>query len=163
MNPAMLRRGWPALVLGVMVLILLIALGVRGGSSGSGSSDPTTPAMTDSAGSGASGSQGSSGSSGSHGARADDGLSTVATADLPRQARQTIALIKAGGPFPYRQDDQTFSNREGVLPEQPRGYYREYTVITPGEDDRGARRIVTGKDGTMYYTDDHYDSFRRIE
>ena len=81
---------------------------------------------------------------------------------LPREARDTIALIQAGGPFPHPQDGAVFANRERRLPEKPRGYYHEYTVTTPGLDDRGARRIITG--GTppeaWYYTDDHYDSFR---
>jgi ribonuclease T1 len=81
---------------------------------------------------------------------------------LPREARRTIELIDRGGPFPYRQDGVVFQNRERILPRQPAGYYHEYTVETPASDDRGARRIVTGEDGTMYYTDDHYDSFKRI-
>lgn len=91
-----------------------------------------------------------------------EAAATVAAADLPPQARETLALIRAGGPFPYRKDGSTFMNREGRLPPKPRGYYREYTVPTPGARDRGARRIVTGRDGEAYYTDDHYRSFRRI-
>lgn len=93
--------------------------------------------------------------------------STVASADalpgfLPPQARATIELIQRGGPFPHRQDGSTFGNREGRLPQQPRGYYREYTVDTPGLDHRGARRIVTGGQppAVWYYSDDHYESFR---
>ncbi len=66
------------------------------------------------------------------------------------------------GPFPYDKDGAVFQNREGILPGRQRGYYHEYTVITPGENDRGARRIVTGSRGELYYTDDHYDSFKRI-
>ena len=81
---------------------------------------------------------------------------------LPVEARETLALIKAGGPFPYKQDGRVFGNREGLLPKRNRGYYREYTVRTPGARDRGARRIVAGKGGEYYYTDDHYRSFRRI-
>lgn len=81
---------------------------------------------------------------------------------LPVEARATLELIKAGGPFPYRQDGRTFSNREKRLPQKARGYYREYTVRTPGARDRGARRIVAGSQGDYYYTDDHYRSFRRI-
>ena len=86
-------------------------------------------------------------------------------ADLPREALDTIALIQRGGPFPHRQDGSTFGNREGRLPRQPRGWYREYTVDTPGLSHRGARRIVTGghPPREWYYTEDHYDSFRRIE
>jgi len=81
---------------------------------------------------------------------------------LPPEARQTVALVKAGGPFPYQRDGSEFHNREGLLPKRSRGYYREYTVKTPGAKDRGARRIVAGQGGEFYYTEDHYRSFRRI-
>ncbi len=87
----------------------------------------------------------------------------IAVAGLPGEARQTIALIREGGPFPYERDGIDFGNFEKRLPAQPRGYYREYTVRTPGARDRGARRIVAGKGGELYYTDDHYQSFRRIK
>ena len=95
------------------------------------------------------------------------GTGTVSVADLPAQARRTLDLIDAGGPFPYPANDGiVFGNREGLLPDQPRGYYHEYTVPTPGSDDRGARRIVTGgpaDEPTEYYwTDDHYRSFEEI-
>ncbi len=94
------------------------------------------------------------------------GLPFVAAQGLPREARRTLTLIRAGGPFPYAKDGSTFGNREGLLPRRARGYYREYTVPTPGEDDRGARRIVCGGQarsvGECYYTGDHYSSFRRI-
>lgn len=88
-----------------------------------------------------------------------------APAWLPPEARDTLALIRAGGPYPYRQDGGVFQNRERRLPERPRGYYREYTVDTPGSRDRGARRIVSGGDppAEFFYTDDHYRSFRRFE
>lgn len=93
-------------------------------------------------------------------------IGTVKLADLPREAHQTLELIKAGGPFPYEKDGTRFQNREKRLPIQPSGYYTEYTVRTPGEKTRGARRIVAGgnprNSGEYYYTDDHYDSFRRI-
>ena len=93
-----------------------------------------------------------------------DGLASVRLADLPVQARQTVALIDAGGPFPYAKDGATFNNFEGVLPSRPRGYYREYTVKTPGERDRGARRIVTGdRDRELFYTADHYETFARVQ
>ncbi|MDI9549897.1 MAG: ribonuclease domain-containing protein [Chloroflexota bacterium] len=94
-------------------------------------------------------------------ARASD-LPVIAYADLPPEAHDTIALIDAGGPFPFSKDGSTFQNREGILPDKPRGYYGEYTVITPGSADRGARRIVAGEGGEMYYTDDHYASFREV-
>ncbi|HUQ76130.1 MAG TPA: ribonuclease [Burkholderiales bacterium] len=86
----------------------------------------------------------------------------VRVAQLPPEARQTLLLIRAGGPFPYARDGVLFGNREGQLPKRSRGYYREYTVKTPGARDRGARRIVVGESGELYYTDDHYRSFRRI-
>jgi ribonuclease T1 len=93
---------------------------------------------------------------------AGDGFPEIALADLPREARRTLDLIRTGGPFPYSRDGTVFGNRERLLPAKPRGYYREYTVVTPGSRDRGARRIVAGAGGERYYTDDHYDSFRRI-
>ena len=95
---------------------------------------------------------------------ATDDLAWVCLSDLPKQARQTVALIDAGGPFPYAKDGSTFNNFEGTLPKQAKGYYREYTVKTPGESDRGARRIVTGnRDRELFYTDDHYETFRRVQ
>jgi ribonuclease T1 len=88
-------------------------------------------------------------------------LPEIPVAELPKEARETLALVKRGGPFPYRKDGSTFGNFEKRLPARARGYYREYTVPTPGARDRGARRIVAGG-GEYYYTDDHYRSFRRI-
>ena len=81
---------------------------------------------------------------------------------LPKDAVETLALVKKGGPFPQQRDGIVFGNREKLLPPRERGWYREYTVKTPGARDRGARRIVAGRDGTLYYTDDHYRSFKRI-
>ena len=100
--------------------------------------------------------------------QATETLESVALASLPVEARETLALIKRGGPFPYpRKDGSTFGNFEKRLPAKPRGHYREYTVPTPGSRDRGARRIVAGSppetSGEYYYTDDHYRSFRRIK
>jgi ribonuclease T1 len=86
----------------------------------------------------------------------------VRLAELPPEARQTIALVRKGGPYPYARDGAVFVNREGALPKQKRGYYREFTVKTPGERTRGARRIVAGSGGDFYYTDDHYNRFRHI-
>jgi ribonuclease T1 len=87
--------------------------------------------------------------------------------DIPQQEAQEIArvlaLVEAGGPFPHDQDGTTFSNREGLLPPQPEGYYKEYTCETPGSDDRGARRLVIGSGGETYYTADHYESFTQID
>jgi ribonuclease T1 len=91
----------------------------------------------------------------------------VALAELPAEARQTELLIRQGGPFAYAKDGSVFGNRERLLPSHARGYYREYTVKTPGASDRGARRIVCGgsqptKPDACYYTSDHYASFARI-
>ena len=89
-------------------------------------------------------------------------VGTVTETELPREARETLALIHRGGPFPYARDGVVFSNREGLLPRAPKGTYREYTVKTPGSRDRGARRIVHSRTGEFFYTADHYRSFRRI-
>jgi ribonuclease T1 len=94
----------------------------------------------------------------------------IGLADLPREAGETLTLIKSSGPFPFRKDGIVFNNREHRLPSRPRGYYTEYTVPTPGRADRGARRIIAGQGSTdspatggeYYYTDDHYETFRRI-
>ncbi|MEO3753786.1 ribonuclease [Streptomyces sp. B6B3] len=84
--------------------------------------------------------------------------------DLPPEAYDTLDLIEVGGPYPYPEDGGVFENREGLLPSQPIGYYHEYTVETPGSDDRGARRIVTGDSFEEdYYTSDHYESFDLID
>jgi ribonuclease T1 len=89
-------------------------------------------------------------------------IAEVAVADLPPEARRTLALIRKDGPFPYDRDGIVFNNREKLLPLRERGWYREYTVVTPGVRHRGARRIVAARSGEFYYTDDHYASFRRI-
>ena len=89
-------------------------------------------------------------------------ITAIRAADLPPEARETLALIRSGGPFPHAPDGSVFANREGLLPPAARGTYREYTVMTPGRKDRGARRIVAVRRGGFYYTEDHYRSFRRI-
>jgi guanyl-specific ribonuclease Sa len=93
-----------------------------------------------------------------------DAVAARYPAYLPREALATLRLIENDGPFAHRQDGGTFQNRERQLPSQPRGYYREYTVETPGSRDRGARRIIAGGDPPVefFYTDDHYRSFRRF-
>lgn len=88
------------------------------------------------------------------------GSGAVPLSSLPPQAAGTVALIEKGGPFPYpRNDGVVFHNAGSVLPKHPDGWYHEYTVPTPGSSTRGARRIITGKDGTFYYTGDHYAHF----
>lgn len=100
------------------------------------------------------------------GAEAAPGIAWIELRDLPREALETLELIRSGGPFPFSQDATVFQNRERLLPQRPRGYYTEYTVRTPGAQNRAARRIVAGGEpktsGEYYYTDDHYNSFRRI-
>ncbi len=106
----------------------------------------------------------------SPGGAAAAAIGEVPVEALPAQAQRTLDLIRQGGPFPYRKDGSVFGNRERLLPGRPRGYYTQYTVPTPGSRDRGARRIVAGKGATgnpatggeYYYTEDHYQSFRRI-
>ena len=90
-------------------------------------------------------------------------LPQISVALLPSEAWDTLDLISESGPYPFSKDDSVFQNREGILPDHPRGYYREYTVTTPGADNRGARRIVAGKAGELFYTEDHYNSFAEIE
>ena len=87
----------------------------------------------------------------------------ITVAEVPPEGRATLKLIKCAGPFPYRKDGTIFQNRERHLPKRPKGYYKEYTVKTPGRRDRGARRIVAGARGELYYTSDHYRSFRLIQ
>jgi len=89
-------------------------------------------------------------------------IAAVAAEALPPEARHTLELIRGGGPYPYERDGVIFGNRERMLPPRERGYYREYTVATPGVKHRGARRIVVGRGGELYYTEDHYRSFKRI-
>lgn len=91
---------------------------------------------------------------------------TITIAELPKEARHTLTLIKQGGPYPYAKDGSVFGNYEGLLPRQKRGYYHEFTVKTPRSRNRGARRIVVGGDlatsQEYYYTDNHYATFKRI-
>ena len=94
-------------------------------------------------------------------------LETVALSALPGEAQTTHRVVLAGGPFPHQQDGSVFGNRERILPRTARGYYREYTVATPGARNRGARRLVCGgippqNPDVCYYTDDHYNSFKRV-
>jgi ribonuclease T1 len=92
----------------------------------------------------------------------DSGLPAVPAADLPDEARDTLVLIDRGGPYPYAKDGSVFGNIERLLPARPRGYHREYTVPTPSSRDRGARRLVAGAEGDVYWTDDHYETFRQV-
>ena len=92
-----------------------------------------------------------------------EALPVIAVANLSAEARDTLRAIKQGGPFSYPRDGVVFNNFERVLPEHQRGYYHEYTVITPGANNRGVRRIVCGPLPECYFTADHYQTFKRIQ
>ncbi|MEI2732597.1 MAG: ribonuclease domain-containing protein [Dermatophilaceae bacterium] len=152
----MSRSARQALQLGLVALVAVLLVGAYLLSRGNGTA--TDPVARPGESTSATPTPGSTG-------RTDprSGLPWVDETALPVQARQTLALMRKGGPYPYpRSDDQLFGNREGLLPAQASGYYREYTVETPGAVDRGARRIIAGRGGEIYYTDDHYASFRRV-
>lgn len=168
----MLRTRRPLLALLLLVVLLaggylLSAVrsdpGGSSGSAGSGATEMPGPSGGGSPGATASGSGSTGGGRPGATTPAPGGLATVAASVLPAEARRTLRLIDQGGPFPYERDGTVFGNLERLLPQHPRGWYREYTVPTPGERDRGARRIVAGRDGTRYYTADHYDSFAVVD
>ena len=154
-----------ALLIGALLLCVAVVAGLlflQGGSGGGsrGADEDAAPATFTSTGSLPTPTATSAAPEATH--TPDSGLPTVRESELPPEALDTLDLIWDDGPYPFRQDDSTFGNREGILPPQLRGYYREYTVVTPGSRDRGARRIVVGADWDMYYTADHYASFRQI-
>ena len=152
------RRASPLVLGAVAVLVVaLVALGLSltRGTGPTGADGPTAAAPTRTSATGATASSGRS--------TPVSGLPTIAESALPDEADTTLAVLRAGGPFPYEEDDGVFGNRERILPRQPTGYYREYTVETPGERDRGPRRIIAGEDGDLYWTTDHYASFRQVE
>jgi ribonuclease T1 len=136
MELRMLRLRW--IVLAAMLLLPLLSLGSSLGSS-QGSSQHFQTAQ------------------GGH-----EGLPAISVAELPVEARNTLQAIKQGGPFAYPRDGAVFNNFEQVLPKHQRGYYHEYTVITPGMNNRGVRRIISGEANERYYTADHYQTFKRI-
>jgi ribonuclease T1 len=157
----------------VLAAVLAIAVGGCAGVAGSASGTPAATAAsagataaavpgTAAAAPGTAAGTTATAESGQPAVDPASGLAVVGVRDLPAEASATIARIGAAGPYPYAQDGAVFQNREGLLPPRPAGWYREYTVTTPGSTDRGARRIVAGEDGTLYWTDDHYQSFRVI-
>lgn len=151
----MLRTRRPLLALVLLVVLLAGGYLLSAVRSDPGSGGAAGPSATSGSTEGPTGSP-SPGAAGT-------GLATVAASALPAEARRTLQLIDQGGPFPYERDGAVFGNVERLLPRQERGWYREYTVRTPGERDRGARRIVAGRDGTCYYTADHYESFAIVD
>ena len=156
------RYQWGLLLLAAVLLVAWLLV------DGGGQADPSGRATDSSATSSSSPDSSPSsttavGPSGSETTDPESGLPVVKLSDLPPEAAETLDLIDAGGPFPEPdRDGSTFENREDLLPDHPLGYYKEYTVPTPGRDDRGARRIVAGEGGELYYTGDHYRSFSRI-
>ncbi|WP_043263472.1 ribonuclease domain-containing protein [Streptomyces sp. CT34] len=139
----------------LLAALLLVLTGCSTGGGGKGSSSGAhQPAATGTPGTGASGASGTPGWA--------KGIPTVQAGRLPAEARHTLKLIDAGGPFPYPKDGTVFGNHERRLPKEPRGYYHEYTVSTPGARDRGARRLITGKSHETFYTDDHYRTFKAV-
>lgn len=155
-------RAWATLV-GAVVLVILAVLLTRGGDAGPSGTTGALPTRTStsagsSAGSSAGGSAGSTGS-----IDPVSRLRWIEESALDAKARDTLAAIRAGGPYRYpRNDGVTYRNANGVLPPEASGYYKEFTVVTPGASTRGARRIISGSGGEFYLTLDHYDSFRRI-
>ena len=146
----------------VLLGVLAVALVVLAWVVVRAAQGPSSPAASSARGTSASG-PAASGTPATGDTDPVSGLPWVAESALPAQARETMALIRAGGPFPYpRSDNPTFDNPERILPPHTSGYYREFTVVTPGSADRGARRIITGSSGERYWTDDHYASFSRI-
>lgn len=141
----------------VGLLIALIAAAVLWWTQGDGNTPQAEPAPSDTP-----SVQQTAGESETDVIDAESGLPIVRLSDLPPEAAETLALIDAGGPFREDEDGSTFGNREDILPQRAEGYYEEYTVPTPGSDDRGARRIVTGSGGELFWTADHYSSFSRI-
>jgi ribonuclease T1 len=140
----------------------ILVLSAMLGGCGKGGSQNATPASEASASEvPAQPAQAASGAPAASGA-----LAVVTKAQLPAEAAETLRLIKAGGPFPFSEDGVMFRNSAGLLPQHPRGYYRTYTVRTPGSTDRGQRRVICGgarrQISDCYYTDDYYVSFRRI-
>ncbi|MEV7551767.1 ribonuclease domain-containing protein [Amycolatopsis sp. NPDC089917] len=149
------RRRITAALIGLIVLVLA-GWFVKDGISGDDTKSSSAPASSSAAQAKPSGAAAKGGKV----AGEESGLPVKPLTGLPSQASDTWKLIEAGGPYPYpRNDDVTFQNREKVLPAKNSGYYREYTVKTPGSPDRGARRLVTGTGKELYYTEDHYKSF----
>jgi len=156
------------IAIGLLVLVALYALGGAGlvGTALDGGESGSTAAVADTAGGADVNNNGDEPPASTTLSNEIDyrfsTLDPIDVGELPPEAVDTLNLVFDGGPFPFDRDDTVFQNREGLLPDHDRGYYREYTVITPGESDRGARRIVAGADGDLYYTHDHYRSFREI-
>jgi ribonuclease T1 len=158
---------WRRPQLALLALVLAVVIGYVINAARNSDDHPNRPAATTSASSSTTStiptaaSTGPTRSTGS--TRSTSTAGAVMLSSLPPQAAQTVHLIQAGGPFPYSQDGVVFDNNEHLLPSHPRGYYHEYTVVTPAASDRATRRIVTGQAGEYYYTGDHYETFHRVD
>lgn len=158
----MRNRSTLPLLLTALAVLALVAFGgmgllgqqTEGTTPGTASSSVPAP--------GGAGSPTPGRSAAAHRAANPSSLPEIRESALPVEGRRVLVLIRAGGPYQFSQDDVVFGNFERVLPVRDRGYYREYTVPTPGESDRGARRIVAGNNGEKYYTGDHYQTFKYI-
>jgi ribonuclease T1 len=147
----LMSAGWKRLAASVFILVVL---GVAGAAVGCGGLIPDFQlAQPDAA---------QDAAAACDPAASESGIGVVTVQELPPEARTTLDLIDSNGPFPYSRDGTVFHNYEGLLPRKPDRYYHEYTVVTPGSSDRGARRIIAGQCEERYYTDDHYNSFRLV-
>lgn len=148
---------------GLVIAAVVLVLAVVGGSVVGGTAPKDADVGTSSVRTSANAAPARSSAPASTGpATNTSGLPAVNASQLPKEAQQTLALIAKGGPYPYERDGINFGNFEGLLPKKASGFYQEYTVKTPGEADRGAQRIITGKDGGKFYTPDHYATFKFI-
>ena len=158
----MRNRSILPILLTTLVVLAMVAFGGAGLLGGQTESTTPEAASSQSPAPGSAASSAAAKQSAPHRAANPSSLPEIRESALPVEGRRVLALIRAGGPYQYSQDNQVFGNFERVLPARDRNYYREYTVPTPGETDRGARRIVTGNGGEKYYTGDHYATFKYI-
>ncbi|MFI8457721.1 ribonuclease [Kitasatospora sp. NPDC085464] len=167
----MTRSKSPLVVVAVLILVVLAGAGYLLAGKGGGSHPKAAASATAAATAGTSTGRSaapkpsapkSSPPSGTW-VPADPALADVCRTKLPSQAQDTLGLIARGGPYPYNRDGIVFENRESRLPRKSDGYYHEYTVVTPGSDDRGTRRVVTGNAGEQYWSADHYATFQEID
>ncbi|WP_369184097.1 ribonuclease [Streptomyces sp. Y1] len=164
----MTRRKSPLIVVAVLVLAVLAGVGYLL-NKGGGSSHPKAAATSTAAAAAGSSAPkpsppaGRSPSPSGTWVPADPALADVCRTKLPSQAQDTLALIAKNGPYPYNRDGIVFENRESRLPKKGDGYYHEFTVVTPGSNDRGTRRVVTGGAGEQYWSPDHYGTFQEID
>ncbi|WP_412100349.1 ribonuclease domain-containing protein [Corynebacterium aurimucosum] len=163
------KKSLPALIGGAVLVLVAGYFGIDLGSSGNGADQKASPSSTVADASSAAGaSAAAGGNEGDVAKQGDTDLPSCAMDSLPQEAHETAEDILGGGPYDYPDNDNVrFGNYEGVLPQQAKNYYREYTVETPGIGHRGAKRIVTGGGSetdpdVWYYTDDHYESFCSI-